>query len=269
MRQALGAPQFDLVGVSYGTRMAQQYLMRHPDGVRSVVLDSVAPNELVFGEDFAQNLENALKAQFALCTKNPACSQGVRRSVCEPDQAARRAARASRRIMLSAIRSPSSRRRCASTEQRLAGLVRMFAYSPETAALLPLSIAEGLKGDFTPLAGQTQAAAPATCPASDEQRHAGLGDLRRGRRPACADDPQDEARRCSARRWSMRSRAMCAVWPHGTRPADFHAPLKSDKPVFVLAGELDPVTPPRYGEQVHEGPERTRSCSSPKARATT
>src|SRR5262249_24513384 len=32
LRQALGAPQFDLVGVSYGMRMAQQYLMRHPEG---------------------------------------------------------------------------------------------------------------------------------------------------------------------------------------------------------------------------------------------
>ena len=53
VRAALGNPQFDLVGVSYGTRVAQQYLMRHPDGVRSVVLDSVAPNELALGEDFS------------------------------------------------------------------------------------------------------------------------------------------------------------------------------------------------------------------------
>ena len=44
--------------------------------------------------------------------------------------------------------------------------------------------------------------------------------------------------------------SMCSVWPHGTRPADFHAPFKSDKPVLVLEGELDPVTPPAYGEQV-------------------
>ena len=52
--------------------MAQQYLMRHPDGVRSVVLDSVAPNELALGEDFAGNLENALKAQFLhMCTNAP------------------------------------------------------------------------------------------------------------------------------------------------------------------------------------------------------
>ena len=73
VRQALGAPTFDLVGVSYGTRMAQQYAMRHPGAVRSMVLDGVVPNTLVVGEDFASNLEDALKLQFARCTAEPAC----------------------------------------------------------------------------------------------------------------------------------------------------------------------------------------------------
>jgi pimeloyl-ACP methyl ester carboxylesterase len=46
---------------------------------------------------------------------------------------------------------------------------------------------------------------------------------------------------------------VCSVWPHGTRPADFHAPLTSDKPVLLLAGQYDPVTPPRYAEEVAKG----------------
>ena len=33
-------------------------------------------------------------------------------------------------------------------------------------------------------------------------------------------------------------------------PADFHQPLASDVPALVLEGEFDPVTPPRYGEEV-------------------
>jgi pimeloyl-ACP methyl ester carboxylesterase len=48
-------------------------------------------------------------------------------------------------------------------------------------------------------------------------------------------------------------KAQCEVWPHGTRPTDFHAPLKTDKPVLILEGEFDPVTPPRYGAQVLKG----------------
>ncbi|HEX8778394.1 MAG TPA: alpha/beta fold hydrolase, partial [Rhodanobacter sp.] len=75
VRRALGAPEFDLVGVSYGTRLAQQYLGRYPDAVRSMVLDSTVPNSVVLGEDFARNLDDALKAQFARCAADVACKQ--------------------------------------------------------------------------------------------------------------------------------------------------------------------------------------------------
>ena len=47
--------------------------------------------------------------------------------------------------------------------------------------------------------------------------------------------------------------ALCAprsVWPHGQAPEGFHRPFESDLPVLLLSGELDPVTPPRYGERV-------------------
>jgi pimeloyl-ACP methyl ester carboxylesterase len=249
VRQALGAPQFDLVGVSYGTRMAQQYLMRYPDGVRSVVLDSVAPNELIFGQEFAQNLENALKYQFALCQKNAACAKAFG----DPYASLLKLRDALRTQPQDyALRDPvtfkSTQLRL--TDQRLAGLVRMFAYSPESAALLPLSIAEGLKGNYTPLAGQTKLLTDSLSISIDNGMQASV---------VCAEDadllhdaPQ-EANTLLGTTLIDVIRAQCAVWPHGTRPADFHAPLKSDKPIFVLEGELDPVTPPRYGEQVMKG----------------
>jgi pimeloyl-ACP methyl ester carboxylesterase len=48
-------------------------------------------------------------------------------------------------------------------------------------------------------------------------------------------------------------KAVCTVWPKGTRPADFHQPLKTGKPLLLLAGQYDPVTPPRYAEEVARG----------------
>jgi pimeloyl-ACP methyl ester carboxylesterase len=45
-------------------------------------------------------------------------------------------------------------------------------------------------------------------------------------------------------------RAQCEVWPRGSVPRDFHDPVTADRPVLLLSGEFDPVTPPRYGEQV-------------------
>jgi hypothetical protein len=44
--------------------------------------------------------------------------------------------------------------------------------------------------------------------------------------------------------------AMCKPWPRGDIPADFHSALATKVPALVLAGEFDPVTPPRYGEEV-------------------
>ena len=33
-------------------------------------------------------------------------------------------------------------------------------------------------------------------------------------------------------------------------PRDFHAPLSTNVPALLLSGELDPVTPPAYADQV-------------------
>ncbi len=43
VRAALGYPTINLWGGSYGTRVALEYVRRHPDRVRSIVLDGVAP----------------------------------------------------------------------------------------------------------------------------------------------------------------------------------------------------------------------------------
>ena len=249
VRQALGAPPFDLVGVSYGTRVAQQFLMRHADGVRSVVLDSVAPNELVLAEEFALSLETALKAQFALCVQTPACNKAFGDPYASLGKL-RAQLRAQPRDF--EFHDPVSfqitHRQL--NEGTLAGLVRMFAYTPESAALLPLSIAEGLKGNIAPLVGQAQVLSGDL---------AGLADSGMQLSVICSEDADLLAPRPQDAELVLGSamidglKAACAIWPKGTRPADFHAPLKTDKPVLVLEGEFDPVTPPRYGEQVMRG----------------
>jgi pimeloyl-ACP methyl ester carboxylesterase len=249
VRKALGAPQFDLIGVSYGTRMAQQYLMRFPDAVRSVVLDSTVPNSLALGEDFARNLDDALKAQFARCTAEPACKQKFG----DPDQVLyqlRDALRANPHQV--SFRDPGTYQTVKQVlnENALASVVRMFAYTPATAALLPLSIDAAAHGDVGPLLGQAKILS------RDLSELAGSG---MQYSVICSEDadlltprPQD-ANTILGTHMTDALKAVCSVWPHGTRPADFHAPLKTDKPVLLLAGQYDPVTPPRYAEEVARG----------------
>ena len=246
VRSALGNPLFDLVGVSYGTRVAQQYLVRHPDGVRSVVLDSVAPNELALGEDFASNLESALKAQFSACVQTPACQKAFgdpyENLFTLRDQLKAKPAEFSYRDPLTFKNDAMHL-----DQYSLAGLVRMFAYSPETAALLPLSISQGLHGDYTPLVGQAKIITGDLSELTDNGMQMSV---------LCSEDVDllsprpDDVNALLGNLLIQGMQAMCDVWPRGTRPADFHAPLKTDKAVLVLEGELDPVTPPRYGEQV-------------------
>ena len=246
VRKALGSPQFDLVGVSYGTRMAQQYLRAFPDAVRSMVLDSVVPNSLVLGESFARNLQDALHAQFARCTADPACA----RQFGDPQQTLtqlRDALRANPHQV--SYRDPQTYRAVQQVldEDLLASVVRMFSYTPATAALLPLSIDAAAHGDVGPLLGQAKILS------GDLTELAGSG---MQYSVVCSEDadlykpqPQDADTLLGTRAVDA-LKAICSVWPKGTRPANFHAPLVTSKPVLLLAGQYDPVTPPRYAQEV-------------------
>ena len=59
--------QFNLWGGSYGTRVAQEYLRRHPERVRSVVLDGVAPPSMRISLDVWRTRDAALDGVIAAC----------------------------------------------------------------------------------------------------------------------------------------------------------------------------------------------------------
>jgi pimeloyl-ACP methyl ester carboxylesterase len=43
---------------------------------------------------------------------------------------------------------------------------------------------------------------------------------------------------------------ICEFWPRGEVAPEFYEPVTSNLPVLVLSGDLDPVTPPEWGETV-------------------
>ncbi len=75
LRIALGYDQVNLYGTSYGTRIALTVMRHHPEGVRSVILDSVyPPNVNLFVED-ATNVYRAFKEVFDSCAADAECNE--------------------------------------------------------------------------------------------------------------------------------------------------------------------------------------------------
>lgn len=250
VRQALGVEKIDLVGGSYGTRVAQQYAGKYPQHVRAVVLDGVAPNDLVVGGEFAHTFEDALKLQSEGCRALPACAG---RFPQDP--------RAQLETLVTRLRQTPVEveyRHPVSGESRtgkvsadtVTSLAFMFSYMPQTASLLPLVLDEAAQGRYAPLMSL------------HELIGGSMGaSMARGMQWSviCAEDAdryREDAATANTLLGAEVARmffAACPGWPHGSRAADFTAPLRSDVPVLLLSGELDPVTPPRYAERVLEG----------------
>lgn len=247
VRAALGAEKINLVGGSYGTRVAQQYAMRHPQHTRTLVLDGVVPNELVLGSEHARNLDEALARQFKRCQQAPACAERFGQDLRQQLRALM--ARLSSQPVQVEYRDPSTGQTATGQVDAgtVAGLTRMFSYAPQAAALLPLVLSEADQGRYGPL----MSLAKLLQNQLGEQFMHGMQ-----LSVVCAEDADllkdDAADRDTVLGDTLNAylKAQCAVWPTGTRPADFHAPLKSDAPALLLSGEFDPVTPPRYGDQV-------------------
>lgn len=73
LRVALGYDEWNLYGISYGTRLALTVMRDHPEGVRSVVIDSVYPPEVNSWEQYGQNTADVFSRLFAACAADPDC----------------------------------------------------------------------------------------------------------------------------------------------------------------------------------------------------
>jgi len=247
VRAALGAAKIDLVGVSYGTRVAQQYAARYPRHARALVLDGVAPNGLVVGGEFARTFERALGLQMAHCRQQPSCK--ARFDADLRSQLRELKARLAAAPVQVEYRDPTTgeHKRDTLTADTVVGLSHLFSYMPHMASLLPLVLDEAQHGRYEPLMALAQMMSTDVG-----------GQMTPGMQWSviCAEDagryradPADADTVLGAQMAELFF-AACKSWPHGQPPVGFDAPFRSSLPTLLLSGEIDPVTPPAYGEDV-------------------
>ncbi len=74
LKMALGIDSWNVYGVSYGSKLALIVLRDHPQGIRSVVLDSVSPPTSNIVEKWWSAPASSFKAIFAACAAQPTCA---------------------------------------------------------------------------------------------------------------------------------------------------------------------------------------------------
>jgi len=126
--------------------------------------------------------------------------------------------------------------------------IRTFMYRRDEAARIPLIVHRAANGDFGPFL--QQAVGPSIPDLLADGMYLSV---------TCAEDvpfikPEEADRLTTGNpfgnyRVFQQTRA-CNMWPRGEIPADFFQPVSSTAPVLIFSGNLDPVTPPSYGEEV-------------------
>lgn len=71
LRRLLEIPSWNLYGASYSTKVMLTVLRDHPEGIRSVILDSVLPLEANWDEDAPANILEGLDHLLTVCAEDP------------------------------------------------------------------------------------------------------------------------------------------------------------------------------------------------------
>ena len=247
VRQALGVERINLVGVSYGTRAALTYLRLYPGAVRRVVLDGVAPPDMVLPQSFGVDAQAALDALLVWCRGDAACQR--RHPQLAQQWAGLRAALPRNVTLTHPLNGREETVRM--TVDVLAAMVRAPLYSPVLAAALPLAIEEAAAGRWSPLAGLAVAlSSSARGPGLAQGMHFSVVcaedlPLKAGHAAPPAAPPATEFGNLSAVYAQV-----CRDWPRGEVDAAFYQVPVSASPVLLLSGAIDPVTPPRHAERM-------------------
>ncbi|KPD21360.1 alpha/beta hydrolase [Idiomarina abyssalis] len=261
VREHLGIEQLNLYGGSYGTRVGLTYLREAPGSVRTATLDAIAPPQVVIGP-FGQHGADAFDAMLEDCTEQTACREKFPNLEQEYYEVM---AELEAQDILLETRDPLSFEplEIKLTPGRFSSIMRVALYHPNTRQLLPYAIHSAAAGDYHAILGLMGGTM------SQSSIYLGLM-----LSVVCSEDlpratpellEQDGDNQFIGSRTGDAFVDMCAGWRSSSVPGYWSDPVVSDKPVLLLSGELDPVTPPEWGEIAHRTLPNSKHLVAPNA----
>jgi pimeloyl-ACP methyl ester carboxylesterase len=256
LTEALGYEQVNLVGVSYGSLLAQAVMRDYPEIVRSVVIDSVLPTTRSFFIDIFDTVTDSLTRLIQACSADAACDAAY------PDL---------QQVLFDTIDELNANPQVISitdplsgetydaylTGDALLGNLAIFLYQASLLPLLPQTIYDVSTGSYDLMAQLSGLVLPAYNALSRGMNYSVF----------CADDligrtPEELLAAYEALPPQYRGQAdlevlmettgfaLCEAWNVPALDDSVKEPIVSDIPTLVMGGQYDPVTPFSYAEEV-------------------
>jgi pimeloyl-ACP methyl ester carboxylesterase len=243
----LGVDEWNIYGISYGTRLALTVMRDHPAGVRSVVLDSTYPPAADLVAELVPNGRRALNKLFEGCASNATCSEFA------PDLETMFWDTVAQLDAEPALVSVAHPYRGDSYDFLLDGyaLIEMTfnsLYNAADIAHLPYLIWSASRGKYYIVAKQAIQYRVLGEFISDGMYYSvECNEEYPFFTPGPEPDPDDPLADIDAI-----TADVCAEWQAVTPDPVENEPVVSDIPTLVLAGEYDPITPPAWGQLAAE-----------------
>lgn len=257
LRRALGHDQWYVMGISYGTRLAQTLARLFPDGIAGMVLDSVLSVEREPTTDVARTAQRSFETLFAGCAESAACAEAY------PDLEERFFAVVDELeadpVEIVAVDALTGESHDAVVDgEDLMGIAFQALYSKSSFAGLPELVAQLEQDDTSGLstmlgielanAAFVSVGTYWSVVCHEEIPFVAEGDVEAG---LTGDERYDVLAEVDVAEDFLVP--LCEAFDGGAAEAVEDEVVTADIPTLVLAGSYDPITPPADGEAVASG----------------
>jgi pimeloyl-ACP methyl ester carboxylesterase len=245
LRTALGVTEWDLLGVSYGTRLALEVMDRHPAGIRSVVLDSPFPRSADVAVDEALVVMWSLERLEGDCAADAYCAENY------PDLID---------TLVGVVADLNADPGEISGDELMLGLFNAFQ-DPGLIPLIPWAIHEVADGNLDAafeIVGDGAARRQAGEDVSDSEGmyqsvicadEYALGDYERAEAAVVGQVPPEFE--SALLEGTFSNTTTCEYW--NPRQTTDNSSVVSDIPALILVGQYDTATPPEWAGATAEG----------------
>jgi pimeloyl-ACP methyl ester carboxylesterase len=248
IREALGHGKIIVRGGSYGSRVAIAYIKMFGQHVSRAILTGVFPFENRGSLNVGEDQRNALDAVLAECARDAACKAAYPNPQEDFDVVRQRLRREPAKVT---IKHPDTGQPAEwiLTDRRFGQAIANRLGSLEAGRTIPSLLKRARAGDLQELAQgmapKKEAASPTgyawglynNVVCSEDIGRTSMGDIER-----------ETARAFSSVEQAYQNQIVCKNWPKTDLPAGYFEPFRSNVPTLLISGDIDPVTPPRWGE---------------------